>query len=137
MLIFIASITIFFICGSSLCEICISSDVFSQCLGERYAMVTQKNFFFFHMPCSYIIYIELVEFCDSINIKVVTKWKAENEFMQLITKNQILRSIFFFLLQLNKIITLSMTWSDFSSGWPEWLEGRPRRGERLTWMIRR
>ena len=34
----------------------------------------------------YIFYMELVEFCDAINIEGI-KWKSENKCMQLMTKN--------------------------------------------------
>ena len=41
-----------------------------------------------HPWCWYIFNMELMKFCDAINIKGV-KWKSDNKLMQLITKNQI------------------------------------------------
>ena len=52
---------------------CISFDAFSQYLSERYAMVTQYlfNLFVWYAVLIYF-YMELVEYCDAIHIKI--KW---------------------------------------------------------------
>ena len=48
---------------------CISFDLFSQYLSERCAMLTQYFLLFVSYAVLIFFYIELVEFCDAINIK--------------------------------------------------------------------
>ena len=100
MLIFIVSITSTFkqtkktVAHRYMPEIaCISFDAFFRIIWAKRTPCLHNIFLIclFCMPCWYIIYTDFVEFCDAINNKGV-KWKSENKFMLLTTKNP----IFFF-----------------------------------------
>ena len=68
---------------------CISFDaffaIFERKVRNGYTIFFKVVCFIF---CVDIFYMELVEFCDAINIEGI-KWKSENKCMQLITKNPI------------------------------------------------